>query len=683
MNYDCYFSSNKLLKSILEEIRETIKDKHPSGITQELFASEPGISREQLSRLLNGEYKQRYFPKLFVSDVSRVAYGGIMKIADSMLTTFINVDEQSEIPIFQRSYEWKEENVIKLLDDIISIAQNEKRTCHFIGSIIYKNEESNDGIRIRTIIDGQQRLTTISLLLLALEDYQLEKNASDNSALKQIRRYQYNDTDNESLKVKLKHNGDDFMAYFNLVTDRQTANNYSNNNCIINYNIILRELKKRNVEPIVYVRGIEKLKIVDILIEKEDDAESIFETVNTTGLDLTSTEIIKNYILMTVPASHQQNLYITHWYPMEKYFKTQKNGAAEFDLFFKYYLRSVVGGDVSDKKFFKDFKGYVENNSQSRDTEDIITNELPIYFENYKLWKDTRNWSRDKLSRQLYYLKLAKNDVFLPVVLKILKIVKIAENDFNNSQDENQKAKKQIFEKKKEAAIKILSSIDSYFTRRMLCGFESKLFGKAWIKMLAKIDDELSYQKFITFYDEVEGTDQRMPNDNNVENATKSVDVYSRIKWLNCTLSRIEHSFNDDNTPEYHGSWTIEHIMPQTVYSPEELKELNKSDEEKEKLKWAEDLGDKWQYIHDKYMNTLGNLTLLGYKNNSAVQNYVFSVKRDLGKNSKNKEMGYAKSSIHITSMLKDYDLWGEAQILERASILATSINNIWPFYKK
>ena len=217
----------------------------------------------------------------------------------------------------------------------------------------------------------------------------------------------------------------------------------------------------------------------------------------------------------------------------------------------------------------------------------------------------------------------------------------------------------------------------------MLCGFESKLFGKAWIKMLAKIDDELSYQKFITFYDEVEGTDQRMPNDNNVENATKSVDVYSRIKWLNCTLSRIEHSFNDDNTPEYHGSWTIEHIMPQTVYSPEELKELNKSDEEKEKLKWAEDLGDKWQYIHDKYMNTLGNLTLLGYKNNSAVQNYVFLVKRDLDKKSKNKEMGYAKSSIHITSMLKDYDSWGEAQILERASILATSINNIWPFYKK
>ncbi len=606
-----------------------------------------------------------------------------MKIADSMLTTFINIDEQSEIPIFQRSYEWKKENVIKLLDDIVSISKNNKRTCHFIGSIIYKDEESNDGIKIRTIIDGQQRLTTISLLLLALEDYQIEKNSTDKNALKQIKRYQYNDTDNESLKVKLKHNGDDFMAYYNLIADRKTAKNYSNNNCIINYNIILNELRIRALDPIVYVRGIEKLKIVDILIEKDDDAESIFETVNTTGLDLTNTEIIKNYILMTVPISHQQNLYSANWYPMEKYFKSQKNGAAEFDLFFKYYLRSVIGGDISDNKFFKDFKNYIENNSRSRNTEEIVTNELPLYFECYKQWKSINKWSRDKLSRQLYYLKLAKNDIFLPVILKVLTIIKIAENDFNNSQSDGQKEKKRLYEKKKESAIKIFESIDSYFTRRMLCGFESKLFGKAWIKMLSKIDDELSYLKFIDFYSDVENTDQRMPNNNSIENAASTVDIYSRIKWLNCTLSRIENHFNDDNTPEYHGSWTIEHIMPQTVYSPKELTELNKSEDEKAKLKWAEDLGEQWQYIHDKFTNTLGNLTLLGYKNNSAIKNYTFLVKRDISQKSKNKEMGYSKSSIYITSMLKDFDVWGEEQILNRAKIIASAINSIWQYYKK
>lgn len=606
-----------------------------------------------------------------------------MKITDNYLRTFIGVDEQSEIPIFQRRYEWKEENVLTLLDDIVLVANNnEDGACHFIGSIMYKSSGLEDGVEKRTIIDGQQRLTTISILLLALEDYLNQINPKNVGGIKRITKYQYNSVNRDScFCLKLKHNGPDLMAYSNLMKDRSSIDSAPDNPCVQNYSLILSELKKRKIDPMIYVNGIERLRIVDILIEKSDDAEAIFETVNTTGLDLTNAEIIKNFILMTIPASRQTNLYTTYWYPMESHFCGAK-GSKDFDAFFKYYLRTVTGKEVDENKFYLDFKEYVKNSQGKCDLETIVSDELYSYYEDYLNIRSVNKYERsDKIKRELYFIGLSKNDIVLPVLLKVAHIIKLSEKKYKNAKLDKEE-KKSIFIKNKENGEKILSSIDSYLKRRTLCGYESKTLGKVWQKMLEHIFDPLSFEEFKKFYDETAPSEQQMPGNDKVIDSAKTVNVYGKKKWLNCVLSRIENHFEDDCLPEYHGSWTIEHIMPQTIYSNETVDNMEISNSEKDKLRWENDLGGDFQRIHDKYLHTMGNLSLLGYRNNSAIQNFVFLVKKDTVNLGRITNAGYSNSSLKITSSLSKYSKWGEKEIIERSKWLGDAVIAIWPYYK-
>ena len=583
-----------------------------------------------------------------------------MKITENSLVSFIEVKEQGRIPIFQREYSWTEENCIRLVEDIIRIGESENtKKCHFLGSIIYEAEGREDGVLIRSIIDGQQRLTTISLLILALLEYCNETSNLSHiteSMIKQFNGYLYNDASREDLKNKLLFNNDSDFEYQKLM---QKGEYDHGTKYAINYRTILEYVKNRGIDPKVYLDGITRLKIVDILVEENDDAHLIFETVNGTGLELTGAQLIKNYILMTVPPAKQSNLYTDSWRPMEL------NLGNEFDAFFRYYLIAVKMHDIekNPKSCYKEFKTYANNKGLA--TEDLVRDEICRYYHCYTRWKSADRYSKNDLDKALWKLKYLRNDVITPVVLFLL--FKVEELNKKGNKNPSKKSIKDIKDLEKNI-ITILDPIESYFARFKLAGKDSKNVGDIWLKMLKQLNKKSDVDSIYLVLKEAKNTQQSMPTDSEVQNHLKTFPIYDKqSRWCRYVLDRIEMQKNKEYT--HNTRVSVEHILPQTPKSQEDLDKMNKRD--KEKYDWRTPLGNKMEEAME-YVHTLGNLTLSGY--NSELQNYYFIEKRDM-------KNGYKDSKIKITNELIKYDKWDKKTIIKRTGTLEkTLLEKVWKY---
>ena len=287
-----------------------------------------------------------------------------MKAENRQLTEFLGSNRQYYIPIFQRKYSWEVSDCKKLFLDILSVANDTVRPCHFIGSIIYLPLTNFAATNQCAVVDGQQRLTTLSLFLLALADYTREYYPKDEmynqseSRLEAIRGlYLINPYVQGDLQYKLKLNDEDFTVYKQLLENRKLPVGITYSNIYRNYKTLLTELRNSKVSPEFALTGIRKLMLVDIYLDNNDNAQLVFETVNSTGKTLSETEKIKNYILMTVAATKQIELYNDYWKVMEDYFEKEKN-ATSFDEFFKYFLTIKLKRKVG-YEYYDVFKEYV------------------------------------------------------------------------------------------------------------------------------------------------------------------------------------------------------------------------------------------------------------------------------------------------------------------------------------
>ena len=301
-----------------------------------------------------------------------------MKAVHSPLVDFIGANKQYCIPIFQRRYSWDKDDCIKLLNDIVSIAKDNERPCHFIGSVIYLPlSQFVSAITECHIIDGQQRLTTLSLLLLALSDYskgyytsEEEYNNSDTRFEMISNMYLVNQYAKGDQRYKLKLYGNDFLVYKSLVSDeeRKMPEGIKSNRVYSNYIILLNELKKLKEDPNIILTGIRKLLLVDIPLDYNDNAQLVFETVNSTGKILTEAEKIKNYILMTVAPEDQESLYRNYWEPMES-----QLSSGEFNTFFIYYLVTKLKKQIPNA-YYEVFKAFVKEDKRATVTYPYLCN---------------------------------------------------------------------------------------------------------------------------------------------------------------------------------------------------------------------------------------------------------------------------------------------------------------------
>ncbi|WRG47395.1 DUF262 and DUF1524 domain-containing protein [Helicobacter pylori] len=554
-----------------------------------------------------------------------------MKADAIKLLDFIGKSQEKQfvIPIYQRVYSWEKEQCKQLWDDIIKTGGNDQIEGHFIGSIIFVH----DGIYTTNynellIIDGQQRLTTITLLLTALrnhlsdEDEFLEKF----SCQKIQNRYLINSDEKGDKKFKLILSEPDRDTLLSLIDENRRKPSEPSLKIVENFKLFEEWIRKNTDKLKTIFKGLDKLMVVEISLERgKDNPQLIFESMNSTGKDLTQTDLIRNYILMGLEPEKQKIFYKKYWRAMEEDFKQNET---LFNQFVRHYL-TIKTRIPNINKVYEAFKRY----QQERGIEtEALLQDLQKYCGYFCRIVFKKEADKD-LNKALGFLVDLEMDVIYPLLLELY-------SDYSDGV-----LSKQDF-------IPIIYLTESYICRRAVCGLGTNSLNKVFPSFTKHIQKD-EYFKSLKAHFGYLTEKQRFPNNDEFKKLFITIDFY-HFQKREYFLERLENF--ERNERVYTHEYTTEHIMPQTL-----------------NLEWERDLGENFQAIHDKYLHTIGNLTLTGY--NEEYSNKSFQEKRDM-------EKGFKQSPLRLNQSLKDLESFGEKEIEKRANDLADWALKIWTYPK-
>lgn len=542
----------------------------------------------------------------------------------------LNGNKQFLIPVYQRFYSWDIEQCKRLWNDIVEM-QRKGKVGHFVGSIVNIAEQAMPtGVQKYMIIDGQQRMTTLTLLLLALRDYAI-KNPGDTSinARRIDNMLLKNEYENGDERYKLLLTETDRDILINLVEEKPIAEG-TRSRLIENYKFFADKLADKEILPAEVYESIGKLQIVNITLDRAvDDAQAIFESLNSTGKELSESDLIRNYVLMGLEPSEQIYVYEHLWHPMEQLFVYETQGTV-MDAFFRHYLTMKLARIPKQGRVYEEFKLYHLNCEFGTIRE--LCQDLLDYAKYYTNIVFKRNSDLDlkKLYEDIIDLRM---EVSYPFLLKI-------HHDCTDGIITSDELKE------------ILKLCISYVLRRAICEIPTNSMNKtfATLKNYIRPDDYLnSVKAFFVMQD----TYKEFPDNDKFEGAFVSRDIYN-MRARNYILSRLENF--EKKAPIIIENYTIEHIMPQNK---------NLSSE------WQADLGVDWHEVQKKYLHTIGNLTLTAY--NSEMSDRPFREKMNM-------PGGFKESALRLNKYIVLLNEWNEKHIQERANMLAKKAESIWPY---
>ena len=562
-----------------------------------------------------------------------------MKANETKVDKFLATNETTfAIPVYQRNYDWTLFQCKQLLHDIIETGKNDKTNAHFIGSIVYVHDDvyTATGLTELTIIDGQQRLTTITLIYIAL--YRLAKELDNQMLVNRIQKtYLINEfaTEEEKLKLKPTENNKEALRHILNSADGEEFKGYSK--IIENFDYFRSAINAENFE--VIQRGLSKLIFVDIALDRQkDNPQRIFESLNSTGLELSQADLIRNYILMGLSRTNQDRIYKSYWEVIEKNAKDETLNKTRVSEFIRDYL-TLKNKEIPNKgDVYAKFKEKYP--TSTIDELELVLTELKSLVKYYNKLTNPKN-EPDKLIRtQLEYINRLEINVAFPFLMKVYE-------DFSND----------IIDK--ATFISVLSTVQSFTFRRFILGLPTNALNKIFMGLYDKVEPNnylFSIQKSLLQRSGV----QRFPRNTETINALKEKDVYN-IKPKNRTylLERLENFQNNEPVAiEGNSDITIEHIFPQ---NPDP--------------KWKIELGaEEYNLIKENYLNTIGNLTLSG--NNGKLSNKPFLDKKVM--NVDGKEQGYTFSRLWLNRDLKEKMKWDKSEIEERANTISERFIKIW-----
>lgn len=562
-----------------------------------------------------------------------------MKANETRVDKFLATNETTfVIPVYQRNYDWTLLQCKQLLHDIIESGKNDKTNAHFIGSIVYVHDDvySASGLTELTIIDGQQRLTTITLVYIAL--YRLAKELDNQMLVNRIQKtYLINEFASEGEKLKLKptENNKEALRYILNATNDEEFKGYSK--IIENFNYFRSVINPENFE--VVQRGLSKLIFVDIALDRQkDNPQRIFESLNSTGLELSQADLIRNYILMGLKPKEQERIYKHYWEVIEKNAKDETLNKTKISEFIRDYL-TLKNKEIPNKSdVYSKFKEKYP--TSTIDELEVVLTELKSLVKYYNKLANPKNESDKQIRVQLEYINRLEINVAFPFLMKIYE-------DLSN----------EIIDK--ATFISVLSTIQSFTFRRFILGLPTNALNKIFMGLYDKIEPNnylFSIQKSLLQRSGV----QRFPRNTETVNALKEKDVYN-IKPKNRTylFERLENFQNNEPvTIEGNSDITIEHIFPQ---NPDP--------------KWKIELGaDEYNLVKENYLNTIGNLTLSG--NNGKLGNKPFLDKKVM--NLDGKEQGYSFSRLWLNRDLKEKMKWDKSEIEKRANLISERFIKVW-----
>lgn len=536
------------------------------------------------------------------------------------------------IPVYQRNYDWKQENCKQLFDDLVQVIRENKQS-HFFGSIVSYAHLRDEVV----LIDGQQRITTVSLILIAMinamkqgimtsEDSNLVDILQDTYIIDKYRK--------EERKVRLKPFRDDCNAFDKLIFNKE-EDYVADSKVTHNYHYFydrITNAKELTMDELY--RAIDSLEIIDIVLEPEhgDDPQLIFESLNSTGLDLTEADKIRNFILMGLPPEIQEKYYDDYWN------KIETCTGSELDSFVRNYLTIETGVIPNIRNVYQAFKVY----AKGKDIQQLLETML-VYAMAYKRLTtyEMGNTEANEIAKRLDLLDMTVAYPFLMAFMIYAEETGIYEKE----------------------VVPVLSCIESFIFRRLMCDLPTSALNKIFAtlhKFVIKNKKETdAYADVMVYYLETRKLSSTFPKDEEFLNGFTTKNIYAmRGKNKTYLFERLENGSSKEKNDIVgniaDGILTIEHIMPQTL-SPW----------------WKQELGSNFESIHEKWLHTISNLTLTGY--NSTYSNKSFTEKKNI-------ENGFLQSGLRLNQYIAKFDQWTEKELEIRKKELSEKALKLW-FY--
>ena len=555
------------------------------------------------------------------------------------------------IPLYQRKYAWQQKHCVRLFEDLKKI-HRQGIYSHFFGSIVATrvNEVDDDLL----IIDGQQRITTLSLLILAglnaVVNGDMEKGDED---IEEVRKnYLYAVRRRVERKIKLKPIEGDLEAY-----DALFSNNpdefVKNTGITSNYLLFYQMIKASDLSFTDLIGAIERLTVIDIRLDSKDNPQLIFESLNSCGKDLEEADKVRNYLLMSLTPSVQEEYYHSYWSKIEK----MTDG--EPTMFIRDYLTIEEGIISNIEDLYFDFKHYDEVSQIERKA--LL--ERMLKFARYYRQITKGETGNKRIDRKLKQIAYIGTTVHLPFFMS-----------FFDYADANAFSEDEKYE--------VLDVIENYWARRIICNYPANALQKMFailhtdiLKIYKRhekrgLELNLPYSQILKHVLLKKQGTAAFPDNEEVMKAFPERQIYRIPSSYRCFLfERMEN----ENSPEANdtivekmmsGEFTIEHIMPQTL-TPQ----------------WKQELGDNWEETYNNYLHTFGNLTLTGF--NTSYSNHSFKEKKEGYIDRKgNKVDGFDNSAFRLSNYLKHCSVWTEVEILDRMNILLDNFLRLWPMIK-
>ncbi len=564
-----------------------------------------------------------------------------MIATEAKLLNFLKKSPQFVIPIYQRTYSWTEKECRQLWDDIVRCGSSDKISVHFVGSIVYVESGLSQVTHQAPllVIDGQQRLTTVSLMLAALAEAVGVSEPFDGFSKRKIKNYYLlNPEEVGKRHFKLLLSQTDKASLTALVGDGQPPQQPSMR-IISNFNSFKRWIGEGNVDLATLCRGLAKLVVVDIALTRDqDNPQLIFESMNSTGKELSQADLIRNFILMGLEPELQTKLYEQYWRPMEIDFGQEAYGT-HFDSFMRHYLTVMTGEIPNINSVYDAFKAHARISRGDFSVDNLhiesLVREIRDYARHFCAMALGRETEAD-LKRAFHDLRELKVDVAYPFLLELY-----------------QDYKADILSKTDLMACVRL--IESYVFRRAICAIPTNSLNKTFASFTKAIMKDRYFESIQAHFLNLPSY-RRFPSDAEFRRDFQTRDLYnfrSRSYWLR----RLENYDRRERVAV--DEYTIEHILPQNEnLSP----------------KWQEALGADWQTIQETWLHTLGNLTLTAY--NSDFSDRTFIEKRDMPDAP---EKGLKQSPLKLNQGLGVLETWNEETIKARAGRLAEIGIGVWP----
>lgn len=560
-----------------------------------------------------------------------------MKASEARFLDLLKQAPQFVIPIYQRTYSWTEKECEQLWGDILRAGRDEEVSAHFVGSVVYveKGLSSLTSVEPYLVIDGQQRLTTVTLLLTALAHHlagldEAEQEPLDGFSPEKLRAYYLeNPLERGERRYKLVLSQTDKASLIALVAGKEQPAEHSLR-VYENYRFFERCIAEQHEDLAALCRGLAKLVLVDIALNRsQDNPQLIFESMNSTGRKLSQADLIRNFILMGLETELQSRLYEDYWRPMEVAFGQEAYGLY-FDAFMRHYLTLKTGEIPRQDEVYEAFRSHSRKPKVAQLGVEAQVREVRDYARYFCAM--ALNAEPDpELAQAFHDLRELKVEVAYPFLLELY-------HDY---------ATGQLSHADLLAAVRL---VESYVFRRTVCAIPTNSMNKTFATFGRALKKD-RYLESIQAHFLGLPSYRRFPSDEEFRRALPERDLYN-IRVRSYWLRRFENFQRKERVVV--DEYTIEHIMPQNPALSAE---------------WREALGANWEEVHGYWLHTLGNLTLTGY--NAEYSDHPFQAKRDM-------PGGFRESPLRLNAGLGSVEQWNEAAIQARAAQLAERALQVW-----